>query len=163
MKSTMRTAPAGYSWDSYVELSRRIRARPSPLRIIKGFRIVIPMKEMMINVGRSPSGQDYTDLMLRQNKILNNMLGAHIDFVIKGIDSKTRSVGASRREAMLKKATDFLSETDPAGMYRIYEGRIVQARIIAAVAEKVIRVEIFWRGMFDYGPGSGMGLGWRRP
>ena len=108
----------------------------------KGFRIVIPMKEMMINVGRSPSGQDYTDLMLRQNKILNNMLGAHIDFVIKGIDSKTRSVVASRREAMLKKRQIFYLETDPAGMYRIYEGRIVQARIIA-VAEKVIRVEIF--------------------
>lgn len=32
--------------------------------------------------------------------------------------------------------------TDTAGMYRIYEGRIVQARIIA-VAEKVIRVEVF--------------------
>ena len=25
---------------------------------------------MMINLGRSPSGQEYTDLMLRQNKIL---------------------------------------------------------------------------------------------
>lgn len=57
---------------------------------------------MMIQVGRSPSGQAYADLMLRQNKILNNMLGAHIDFVVKGIDSKTRSVVASRQEAMLK-------------------------------------------------------------
>ena len=41
----------------------------------KGFRIVIPLKEMMINVGRSPSGQEYAELMLRQNKILGNMLG----------------------------------------------------------------------------------------
>lgn len=108
----------------------------------KGFRIVIPLKEMMIQVGRSPSGQVYADLMLRQNKILNNMLGAHIDFVVKGIDSKTRSVVASRQEAMLKKRQIFYLDTDSAGMYRIYEGRIVQARIIA-VAEKVIRVEIF--------------------
>lgn len=108
----------------------------------KGFRIIIPLKEMMINLGRMPSGQEYADFMLRQNKILGNMLGAEIDFIVKGIDSKSRSVVASRKEAMLKKRQIFYLDTDAAGMYRIYEGRIVQARIIA-VAEKVIRVEIF--------------------
>lgn len=108
----------------------------------KGFRIVIPLKEMMINVGRNPTGEEYRELMLRQNKILGNMLGAEIDFLVRGIDSKTRSVVASRREAMLKKRQIFYMDTDAAGMFRIYEGRIVQARIIA-VAEKVVRVEIF--------------------
>lgn len=110
----------------------------------KGFRIVIPLKEMMIDLaqGRSPSGKEYAELMLRQNKILGNMLGAEIDFIVKGIDSKTRSVVASRREAMLKKRQIFYLDTDAAGMYRVYEGRIVQARVIA-VAEKVVRVEIF--------------------
>ena len=108
----------------------------------KGFRIVIPLKEMMINVGRSPSGQEYAEFMLRQNKILGNMLGAEIDFIVKGIDSKTRSVVASRKEAMLRKRQTFYLDTDAAGMYRIYEGRIAQARVIA-VAEKVIRVEVF--------------------
>ena len=108
----------------------------------KGFRIIIPIKEMMINLGRSPSGQEYTDLMLRQNKILGNMLGADIDFIVRGIDSKTRSVVASRKEAMLRKRQIFYLDTDSAGMYRIYEGRIVQARVIA-VAEKVVRVEVF--------------------
>ena len=108
----------------------------------KGFRIIIPLKEMMINLGRSPSGQEYTDLMLRQNKILGNMLGADIDFIVRGIDSKTRSVVASRKEAMLRKRQIFYLDTDAAGMYRVYEGRIVQARVIA-VAEKVVRVEVF--------------------
>lgn len=108
----------------------------------KGFRIVIPLKEMMINIGRSPSGQEYAELMLRQNKILGNMLGAEIDFIVRGIDSKSRSVVASRREAMLKKRQIFYFDTDQAGMYRIYDGRIVQARVIA-VAEKVVRVEVF--------------------
>lgn len=108
----------------------------------KGFRIIIPLKEMMINLGRMPSGQEYADLMLRQNKILGNMLGAEIDFIVMGIDSKSRSVVASRKAAMLKKRQIFYLDTDTAGMYRIYEGRIVQARIIA-VAEKVIRVEVF--------------------
>nr|WP_300815822.1 S1 RNA-binding domain-containing protein [uncultured Acetatifactor sp.] len=108
----------------------------------KGFRIVIPLKEMMINVGHSPSGQEYAELMLRQNKILGNMLGAEIDFIVKGIDSKARSVVASRREAMLKKRQIFYLDTDASGMYRVHEGRIVQARVIA-VAEKVLRVEVF--------------------
>lgn len=108
----------------------------------KGFRILIPIKEMMINLGRSPSGQDYADLMLRQNKILGNMLGADIDFVVRGIDSKTRSVVASRREAMMRKRQIFYFDLDADGNYRVYEGRIVQARVIA-VAEKVIRVEVF--------------------
>ena len=108
----------------------------------KGFRILIPLKEMMIILSRSPSGQEYADLMLRQSKILGNMLGADIDFVVRGIDSKTRSVVASRREAMMRKRQTFYFDLDAEGMYRIYEGRIVQARVIA-VAEKVIRVEVF--------------------
>lgn len=70
------------------------------------------------------------------------MLGCEIDFIIKGIDSKTRSVVASRKEAMLKKRQIFYMETNESGMYRIYDGRLVQARVIA-VAEKVIRVEVF--------------------
>ena len=108
----------------------------------KGFRIVIPIKEMLVPQGRFPSGQEYTDLMMQYNKLLNNMLGAEIDFVVRGIDSKTRSVVASRREAMLKKRQIFYLDMDNDGMYRVYDGRLVQARVIA-VAEKVVRVEIF--------------------
>ena len=107
----------------------------------KEFRVIIPMKEMMINLTEQ-QGQSYEELMTRQNKILGNMLGAEIDFVVKGIDSKTRSVVASRMEAMYKKRQLFYLGTDAAGMYRIYEGRVVQARVIA-VADKVIRIEAF--------------------
>ena len=108
----------------------------------KGFRVVIPLKEMMIILGRAPSGQEYTDLMLRQSKILGSMLGAEVDFIVKGIETKSRSVVASRKDAMLKKRQIFYLDTDDAGMYRVYEGRVIQARVIA-VAEKVIRVEAF--------------------
>lgn len=108
----------------------------------KGFRIIIPLKEMMFQLPLTSSEQEYSEMMLRQNKILNNMLGADIDFIVRGIDSKTYSVVASRREAMLRKRQLFYLDTDPSGAYRIYEGRIVQARVIA-VAEKVIRVEVF--------------------
>jgi ribosomal protein S1 len=106
------------------------------------FRVVIPLKEMMINLGRSPSGPEYDDMVLRQNKILGNMLGADIDFIVKGIESKTRTIIASRQEAMFKKRQIFYMNTDASGMFRIYEGRVVQARVIA-VAEKVVRIEAF--------------------
>lgn len=107
----------------------------------KEMRVVIPMKEMMINPSKENAAA-YGDMMQRQNKILGTMLGADIDFIVKGIEAKTRSIVASRRDAMLKKRQLFYMDTDANGMYRIYEDRIVQARVIG-VADKVIRVEIF--------------------
>ena len=102
-------------------------------------RIVIPLKEMMV----APSAANSTDSMaIRQMKLLGNMLGAEIDFVILGIDSKSRSVVASRREAMMRKRQLSYFSLDANGEYRVREGRVVQARVIA-VADKSIRVEIF--------------------
>lgn len=108
----------------------------------KGIRIIIPLKEMMLHPTNGVSGKAYADLMLQQNKLLGKMLGAEIDFIVRGIDSKTRAVVASRKEAMLKKRQIFYMDLDANGTHRIHEGRLVQARVIA-VAEKAIRVEIF--------------------
>ncbi len=107
----------------------------------KGFRVVIPLKEMMGSALHTNS-DDHQDLLQRQNKIFSNMLGAEIDFVVKGINSKSRSIVASRREAMRRKRQQFYFNKDSSGYPLVYEGRIVQARIIA-VAEKVVRVEVF--------------------
>lgn len=52
----------------------------------KDYRAVIPISEMMINLIQDET-HDYGDLSLRQNKVLNNMLGCEIDFVIKGLDA----------------------------------------------------------------------------
>ena len=105
----------------------------------KDFRTVIPVTEMMIHLMQDEA-HDYGELALRQNKILNNMLGCEIDFLIKGLDPKTRSIVASRKEAMLKKRQIFYLDKDASGMPKVYEDRIVQARVIA-VAEKVVRAE----------------------
>ena len=70
------------------------------------------------------------------------MLGCEIDFIIKGLDTKTRSIVASRKEAMLKKRQIFYLDQDVSGQTKVYVDRIVQARVIA-VAEKVVRAEIF--------------------
>lgn len=108
----------------------------------KGFRVVIPLKEMLVKLEKNLKGAEYTDIIRRQNKLLSNMLGCEIDFIVKGVDSKTRTVVASRKEAMLKKRQIFYMNTDASGNYRIYDGRTVQARVIA-VAEKAVRIEAF--------------------
>ena len=107
----------------------------------KDFRTIIPITEMMINLVQDES-HNYGDISLRQNKVLNNMLGCEIDFIVKGLDAQSRSVVASRKEAMLKKRQIFYLDRDASGNAKIYEDRIVQARVVA-VAEKVVRAEIF--------------------
>ena len=106
----------------------------------KGMRVVIPLTEMMINL-IVDEAHDYGELFQRQNKILGNMLGCEIDFLVKGLDNSTRSVVASRKDAMYKKRQIFYLP-DANGNSRVCEDRVVQARVIA-VAEKVVRVEIF--------------------
>lgn len=108
----------------------------------KGYRVIIPIKEMAVLKHNKMAPDEHNDFIVRQLKLLNNMLGAEIDFIVKGIDSKTRSVVASRKDAMLKKRKTFYMETDANGTYKIYDGRIVQARVLA-VAEKGIRIEVF--------------------
>ena len=109
----------------------------------KGFRVAIPTKEMMLEqVGKMPSGPEYVELMDRLHRILNSRLGCEIDFIVKGYDNDSRSVVASRRDAMLRKRKTFYMDVDELGEHMIYEGRVVQARVVA-VAEKVIRVEVF--------------------
>lgn len=108
----------------------------------KGFRVVIPLKEMVIGIPNNLSGRAYADMILSYNKLLSNMMGCEIDFVVKGIDSKTRSIVASRKEAMLRKRRDFYFEPDDSGNCRVYPGRIIQVRVIL-VTEKAIRIEAF--------------------
>ena len=76
------------------------------------------------------------------NSILATMLTAEIDFIVRGLDNTARSVVASRKAAMLRKRQTFYLDANEEGIPMIYEGRVVQARVIG-VAEKVLRVEVF--------------------
>lgn len=107
----------------------------------KNSRVVIPITEMMINLVEDAT-HNYGELSLRQNKIVNTMLGCEIDFIIKGLDNKERSIVASRKDAMLKKRQIFYFDQDSSGTPKVYPDRVVQARVIS-VAEKVVRAEIF--------------------
>ena len=106
----------------------------------KEMRVIIPLTEMMINLSEDAE-HDYGEMIQRQNKILGNMLGCEIDFIVKGLDNASRSVVASRKDAMYKKRQVFYLP-DANNNSQVCECRIVQARVIA-VAEKVVRVEIF--------------------
>lgn len=105
-----------------------------------GFRIIIPMNEMMINL--SGDGRENADTLNRQTRIANNMLGCEIDFIIKDLDTKTKSVVASRKDAMMKKRQMFYFSEEEDAQPMLYPGRVVQARVIA-VAAKAVRLEVF--------------------
>lgn len=108
----------------------------------KGYRVAIPLKEMMLYSGPVPYGAKYKPFMERMNSILATMLTAEIDFIVRGLDNTARSVVASRKVAMLRKRQTFYLDANEDGIPMIYEGRVVQARVIG-VAEKVLRVEVF--------------------
>ena len=110
--------------------------------IYKGFRVAIPLKEMMIEIPRMPRGSTYADAEEQLQKIINSRVFSEVDFIIRGIINKSRTIAASRKDAMLKKRQIFYMDTDEFGETMVYEGRIVQARVIA-VAGKVVRVEVF--------------------
>ena len=78
----------------------------------------------------------------RQVRIANNMLGADIDFIIKDLDEASRSVVASRKDAMLRKRQIFYFTENEEEQPMVYPGRIVEARVIA-VAPKAVRLEVF--------------------
>ena len=77
----------------------------------------------------------------RQTRLANNMLGAELDFIIREMEEKSRSVVAFRKEAMLRKRQQFyLGQQE--GPPMIVPGRVVEARVIA-VAQKAVRSEVF--------------------
>jgi len=103
-------------------------------------RILVPMTEMMINLDED-RGDGYT-LNERLTRICNGMLGSEIDVIIKGMDKANESIVASRKEAMIKKRQKFYMTPLSDGLPQVREGRIVEARIIAAT-QLVARVEVF--------------------
>ncbi|WP_418885915.1 S1 RNA-binding domain-containing protein [Enterocloster bolteae] len=106
----------------------------------KGYRVIIPMEEMMINL--EGDGRENADTVNRQTRLANNMLGAEIDFIVRDMDQKTRSIVASRKEAMLRKRQLFYFTEGTDGRPMMRPGRIVEARVIA-VAPKAVRLEVF--------------------
>ena len=107
----------------------------------KDFRVVIPVSEMMINLQENANYSQW-ELMERQERIINNMLGSEIDFIIRGIKNEGRIIAASRKSAMLKKRERFYLRKDTTGLPQVHVGRVVQGRIVA-ISQLSIRVDVF--------------------
>ena len=109
----------------------------------KGQRIAIPLKEMMLGVNR-PEGQSDNEYNERTMRVLNRMIGAEIDFIVRGITGagEERAAVASRKAAMLRLRRRYYLTNSASGKPQVYPGRIVEARIVA-VSQLSIRVEIF--------------------
>ena len=110
----------------------------------KGQRIAIPIKEMMIALDR-PEGQSDDVYNERIARVLNRMMGAEIDFVVRGItgSGEERAAVASRKAAMLRlRRRYYLMANGKTGKPQIYPDRVVEARVIA-VSQMVVRVEVF--------------------
>ena len=109
----------------------------------KGQRIAIPQNEMMLGVNR-PKGQSDKEYNERVLRLLNRMMGAEIDFTVRGISGNDdeRVAVASRKSAMLRLRRRYYLTEGANGKPQVYPNRIVEARIIA-VSQLAIRVEVF--------------------
>lgn len=108
----------------------------------KGFRVMIPLKEMMVDFNTGSTQRREREFLQRLSRVIGSMLGAEIDFIVKGIDNDSRSIVGSRKDAMLKKRQIYYLDSNGDGNTWIYPGRIVQARVLG-VMEKLIWVEVF--------------------
>ena len=103
-----------------------------------GQKVIIPAQEL-IDLGGS-TGKGSADV--RRQKLLSSMIGAEISYVIIGLDNNTQTVVASRLKANERNRQTFYFDKDDNGYYKIYEGSIVEARIIG-IGESSIRAEVF--------------------
>ncbi len=98
-----------------------------------GYRVVIPMTEMNINLGEKSSKE-------RISRIMSSMIGSDIDFVVTDYDDKERKCIGSRAKAMQRKIEKYYLPNKQ-GKSRINENDIVEARV-TAVGDTAVRVEV---------------------
>ena len=79
--------------------------------------------------------------------MLTKRMGAEIDYVIKGIDPNTGIAVADRFAATETKRRHFFMTPTKEGLYRTYEGQIVEARVLST-ASKGIYLEVFGVDVF---------------
>ena len=90
-------------------------------------------------------GFDLDPEMISQREarlIIDSMLGAKIDYMVRGVDAEARIAAASRRDAMLMRQRTILNARGINQPYRINEGMRVMARVVH-VSAYAVRVEIY--------------------
>ena len=102
------------------------------------FKVIIPVEEAVVAPAdfkeRNPDDVLY--------ELLNKRIGAEIDYIIKGIDSKTGLAVASRLEAMKSRRKQYYFGTDRDGNNILYAGVCAEARVVSTVRAGIF-VDLF--------------------
>lgn len=109
---------------------------PRAVFYLGSVKVVIPFAQMGFDLDRGAGNQREARLFM------GSMLGAKIDYMVRGIDTKARIAAASRRDAMLVRQASILNARGTSREYRITEGMRVTARIVH-VSRFTVRVEVY--------------------
>lgn len=107
------------------------------------YKVIIPLHEAV----EPPEDLKGHPLDYALNYMLNKRLGAEIDYVIKGIDTKAKIAVASRVEAMRNKRKTYYFGTDRDGNYLLYSDLCAEARVVSVVRSGIF-VDLFGLEVF---------------
>ena len=109
---------------------------PRVIVFVGTVKLLIPFSEMGFDL-------DPQTVTPREARLLtHSMLGAKIDYMVRGIDLENRIAVGSRRDAMLVRQATILNARGVSREYRITEGMRVTARI-THVSQYTVRVEVY--------------------
>ena len=111
-------------------------AMPRAVFYVGSVKVVIPFAQMGFDLDRGEGSQREARLFM------GSMLGAKIDYMVRGIDAETRIAAASRRDAMIVRQASILNARGISREYRVTEGMRVTARIVH-VSQFTVRVEVY--------------------
>lgn len=109
---------------------------PRVIVFVGTVKLIIPFSEMGFDL-------DPQTVTPREARLLtHSMLGAKIDYMVRGIDMENRLAVGSRRDAMLVRQATILNARGINREYRVIEGMRVTARI-THVSQYTVRVEVY--------------------
>ena len=118
-------------------------ALPRMVFYVGTVKVMIPFQQMGLDLDPEMTSQREARLLI------DSMLGAKIDYMVRGVDAEARIAAASRRDAMLVRQATILNARGTSSPYRINEGMRVTARIVH-VGQYMVRVEVY--GFESYVP-----------
>ncbi len=111
-------------------------ALPRMVFYVGTVKVMIPFQQMGLDLDPEMTSQREARLLI------DSMLGAKIDYMVRGVDAEAKIAAASRRDAMLVRQATILNARGTNSRYRVNEGMRVTARIIH-VGQYAVRVEVY--------------------
>lgn len=111
-------------------------ALPRVVFYVGTVKVLIPFNQMGFDL-------DPETITQREARLLiDSMLGAKIDYMVRGVDTQNRVAGASRRDAMILRQRTILNARGTGSEFRVNEGTRCMARVLH-VSRNLVRVEVF--------------------